>query len=342
MALPAALRAHFAGKRVLITGGLGFLGSSLALELVDSGANVLVVDALLPNQGGNRFNLNPAEGRVRINIADIRNRNSMRVLVQEQDFLFNCSASLSHTGSMDDPFTDLENNCQGHLSLLEACRLENRALKIVLAATRSQYGPALRLPVEEDHPQRPRDVNGIHHIASEAYHLLYQQSYGIRVAVLRLPNLYGPRQQMRHGQQGFLNWFMRRALDNESLSLFGDGAPLRDFNYVDDAVAALLLAAANPAADGEVFNLGCPEPLTVRAIAERIVHAAGRGRVEMVPYPTSAQRVEVGDFYCDYSKIRRMLGWEPVVDFDEGLRRTLDYYRANREQYWTTALDLEP
>lgn len=329
-----SLRAHFAGKRVLITGGLGFIGSSLALALADCGAELLLVDSMLPDQGGNEFNIEPIASRVRVNINDICNEHAMRFLVRDQDLIFNLAASLSHAGSMEDPYTDLENNCRGHLSVLEACKKENREVKIVFAGTRSQYGRALVLPVDEQHPLRPLDVNGVHNIAAEACHFLYHSCYGIRATSLRMTNAYGPRQQMKHGRQGFFNWFLRRALDDETIAVYGDGRQLRDYNYVDDIVRALMLAAKSEAADGEAFNLGCDTPLSVREIAERIVQAAGRGRVECVPYPPSAQMVEVGDFYCDFRRIRGKLGWQPLVPLDDGLAQTIAYYRQYREHYW--------
>jgi UDP-glucose 4-epimerase len=325
---------HFTNKQVLITGGLGFIGSNLARRLVALGARVLLVDTMHSEQGGNFLNVADVEDKVRINIADIQNETAMCALVRRQDIIFNLAGSLSHTGSMDDPYWDLANNCRGHLSLLEACKKVNRDVKIVFGGTRSQYGKAEYLPVDENHVLRPRDVNGVHNVAAEAYHFLYHNGYGIRATSLRLTNTFGPRQQMKHSRQGFINWFTRLAMDGGEITIFGDGEQLRDYNYVDDVVEALLLAAASPQADGRVFNLGCDKPLSVREIAELVIKVAGGGTLTFKPFPPEAQTIEVGDFYADFSAVRETLGWQPKVDMEEGLERTMEFYRKNKEHYW--------
>jgi UDP-glucose 4-epimerase len=325
---------HFTNKKVLITGGLGFIGSNLARRLVALGAQVLLVDTLLPEQGGNFFNIDGIEEKVRVNIANIQNEMAMRVLVRGQDTIFNLAGSLSHTGSMEDPYWDLENNCRGHLSLLEACKKANRDAKIVFGGTRSQYGKVEYLPVDEGHVMRPRDINGVHNVATEAYHFLYHACYDIRATSLRITNTFGPRQQMKHSRQGFINWFTRLAMDGKEITIFGEGKQLRDYNYVDDVVEALLRAAASPTADGNVFNLGCHKPLSVRTIAELVIKIAGSGTLTFQPFPHDAQTIEVGDFYADFTAIRKALGWEPQVDMEEGLERTIEFYRRHKEHYW--------
>lgn len=330
-----AQRAAYSGKRILITGGLGFIGSSLAVELSALGADVLLVDSMLPGQGGNLFNIDPVQDLVRVNLCDQCDETAMRWLVRDRQFIFNLAGSLSHTGSLLDPYMDLRNNCRGHLSLLEACRKENPAVKIIYSGTRSVYGAALRLPVNEDHPCNPRDVNGVHSMACEAYHFLYARAYGLRATCLRLSNVYGPRQQMKHSRQGFLNWFIRCALEDDHLPVFGDGAQVRDFNYVDDVVEAFLVAGSTDAADGQCFNVGCQCPLSVIEIAREIVRVARAGRVKTVPYPSADRMVEVGDYYSDYSKIRDTLGWQPRTPLEEGLQRTIDYYRLHRVHYFS-------
>jgi UDP-glucose 4-epimerase len=330
----AGVAEAFSGRRVLITGGLGFIGSTLARALVGCGAQCLLVDSLIPDYGGNLANIAGLEGQVTVNIADVRDANSMRYLVQGQDYLFNLAGTLSHIDSMTDPLTDLEINCRSQLFILEACRHNNPAIKIVFSGTRGQYGRARYLPVDEKHPMEPADVNGINNLAGEWYHILYNNVYGVRACSLRLTNTYGPRHQMRHSKQGYLNWFVRLAMDDQPITIYGEGAQRRDFNYVDDVVAALLMAAASEATNGQVYNLGSGAPVSVLDSARAVIEAASSGRLVQVPFPPEKQRIEVGDYYADFSKIQAVLGWTPRVGFAEGLRRTVEYYRERRHEYW--------
>lgn len=329
-----ALEPAYRDKRVLITGGLGFIGSTLARALVKIGARVTLVDSLIPDYGGNRFNIHGIEDRVDVNIADVRDANSMRYLVQRKHYLFNLAGTLSHIDSMLDPYTDLEINCRSQLFILEACRHNNPDLKIVFSGTRGQYGRAKYLPVDEQHPMEPIDVNGINNLAGEWYHILYSQAYGLRACSLRLTNTYGPRHQMRHSKQGYLNWFVRLAIDDQSIAIYGDGAQKRDFNYVDDVVLALLLAAATEATDGQVYNLGSGAPISVLDSARAVIAAAGSGRLEQHEFPADKKQIEVGDYWADFSRAMSTFGWEPRIGFEEGLRRTVEFYRENREYYW--------
>lgn len=321
-------------RAVLITGGLGFVGSNLAHRLVDLGADVLLVDSLVPDYGGNLFNVADIQDRLRINIADIRDENSMDYLVRWQDIIFNLAGQVSHIDSMRDPYTDLEINCRAQLSILEACRRFNPKVKVVYASTRQIYGKPLYLPVDEMHPKRPTDVNGINKMAGEWYHILYNNVHGIRATSLRLTNTYGPRQLMRHNRQGFIPWFVRQALDGEQISLFGDGSQLRDFTYVDDAVEAFLMAGASPTVDGEFFNVGGMGPISLKQFLETLLDVVGSGSYRLVPFPPEKLSIDIGSCYTDYSKIRNALGWEPRVPISEGLRRMVEYYREYKEQYW--------
>jgi UDP-glucose 4-epimerase len=322
----------FAGKRVLITGGLGFIGSNMARRLVHHDAQVMLVDSLIPEYGGNLYNIAGIEDRVTINISDVRDQFAMNYLVKGHDVMFNLAGTLSHVDSMTDPFTDLEINCRSQLSILESCRHHNSDIKIVFAGTRGQYGRARYLPVDEDHPLLPTDVNGINNNAGEAYHLLYNQVYGIRATSLRLTNTYGPRHQMRHHRQGIINWFVRLAIEGKEIPIYGDGRQVRDTNYVDDVVEGLLLAGLSENADGEVFNLG-GDPANLLELAEMITKLAG-GSYRTIPYPETARAIEIGDYVADSSKAQSMLGWQPRIGLHEGLSRTVDYYRAEREHYW--------
>ena len=325
-------RDFYRGRSVIVTGGLGFVGSNLCRSLADLGAHVLAVDSLLPDYGGCLFNLDGYEDRVRINIADVRGH-AMEYLVRNHDVLFNLAGQVSHIDSMSDPFTDLEINCRSQLWILEAVRKNNPDVKIVYAGTRQIYGKPARLPVDEAHLLNPTDVNGINKISGEFYHLVYHSVYGIRASSLRLTNTYGPRQLIRHNRQGFIGWFMRKAVLGEEIEIFGDGRQRRDFNYVDDVVDAFLRAGASDAADGQVFNLGGERPVSLLELVELLVAAAGRGSYRLVPFPPERKRIDIGDFYADTNKIRKALGWEPRVPLEVGLERTLAYYGQFQEHY---------
>jgi len=324
-------RDFYRDRRVLVTGGLGFIGSNLCRALADLGADVTAVDSLLPDYGGNVFNLSGYEDRVRINIADVRGH-GMEYLVRGQEVLFNLAGQVSHLDSMTDPVTDLEINCTSQLRVLEAVRRGNPELKIVYAGTRQIYGRPQYLPVDEKHLLQPVDVNGINKISGEFYHLVYHQVYGIRASSLRLTNTYGPRQLIRHNRQGFIGWFIRQAALGEEIQVFGDGTQKRDFTHVEDVVDAFLRAGASDASDGQVFNLGDEAPVSLLELAELLVEVAG-ARYTLVPFPPERKRIDIGDFYADIAKIRSTLGWEPRKPLREGLAETVEYYRAHREHY---------
>ena len=328
------LACFYRDRRMMVTGGLGFIGSNLAHRLVELGSDVLLVDALLHDQGGNPYNVTDIQDRVQVRTADLRDSPEMARLVSGREVIFNLAGQVSHIDSMHDPLADLEINCRGPLTLLEACRLHNPGAKVVYASTRQIYGRPESLPVDERHPRRPTDVNGVDKMAGEWYHLVYNSAYGLRATSLRLTNTYGPRQLMKHNRQGFLPWFIRRALEGEEITLYGDGSQLRDLTYVDDVVEAFLLAGASEAADGEVFNLGGVEPVSLRDVASLIVALVGRGSVRCVPWPAEKKAIDIGSFYADYSKVRRVLGWEPRVGIEEGLQRTIAYYLAHWRHYW--------
>lgn len=336
----ASLQAY-RGKNILITGGLGFIGSNLAIRLVDLKANVSIVDSLIPQYGGNWFNIEPVKDKVRVNISDVRDRYSMEYLVQGQDIIFNLAGTLSHIDSMKDPFTDLEINCVSQLSILEACRKNNPKVRIIWAGTRNQYGRAKYLPVNEEHPMEPTDVNGINNIAGEWYHLLYNNVYGLKACSLRMTNAFGPRHQMKHPRQGVLNWFLRQIIDKEKIQLWGTGEQIRDVNYVDDVVEALLLVGASNSKKvwGQAFNLG-GTPVSLKEFVEKAIKIATRGKYKVIPYPPDKEPIEVGDYIADWSKINKTLGWAPKVSLEEGIKRTLQYYRKYKRHYWTPGVIL--
>ena len=322
----------FAGAKVMITGGLGFIGSNLALRLVEQGAEVLVVDSLVPDYGGNLANIAGFAERLRVNIADLRDRHALRVLVPGQDFIFNLAGQIGHLDSMKDPFTDLDINVVAQLGLLETCRALNPTARIIYASTRQFYGRPDRLPVDEAHPLRPVDVNGINKMAGEAYHTLYHQVYGLPIVSLRLTNTYGPRMRIRDARQTFVGIWLRRALEDGVFEVWG-GEQCRDLCFVDDAVDAFIAAAATPAATGQVFNIGGPPPVSLSELAELVVALAGAGRFEQKSFPEERKRIDIGDYWADDARFRAATGWAPRVDLREGLRRSLDYYRAHLSAY---------
>lgn len=331
------LLSEFAEKKIVITGGIGFIGSSLAKVLVSLGAQVTLVDSLIPEYGGNLWNIEPFRESLQVNISDVRDEHSMKYLVKGQDYLFNLAGQTSHLDSMQNPYPDLEINARAQLSILEACRHHNPAIKLVFASTRQLYGAPKYLPVDEGHPLNPVDVNGINKLAGEWYHLVYTNVYGIRSVVLRLTNTYGPRMRVKDARQTFLGIWVRRVVEGKAFQVFGDGLQLRDYNYVDDVVDALLACALAPEADGQIFNLGAAPPINLKDTAETLLAAAGAGSYEMVPFPPERKAIDIGDYYADYGKIKRLIGWEPKVSLLEGLARTVAYYRENRIHYWEEA-----
>jgi UDP-glucose 4-epimerase len=318
--------------RILITGGLGFIGSNLARRLVELGARVTLVDSLIPEYGGNLFNIAGIEDRVRVNISDVRDRYSMHYLVQGQDFLFNLAGQTSHLDSMHDPFTDLDINCQSQLSILETCRQYNPGVKIIFASTRQIYGKPDYLPVDEQHPLRPTDINGINKMAGEWYHILYYNVYGIKACALRLTNTIGPRMRIKDARQTFLGIWVKLLLEDKPFEVWG-GEQLRDFTFVDDCVDAMLLAAGDEKAHGRILNLGGPGIINLKDLAALLVELNGQGEYLVRDFPAERRKIDIGDYYSDFTLIRKLLGWEPKVSLKDGLRKILDYYRTNLKYY---------
>jgi len=338
MSLPQAANNYlnrFNSKNVMITGGLGFIGSTLARRLVHLGAQVLLVDSLIPDYGGNMFNIHDIRERVRVNIADIRDEHGIRHLVRGQDFIFNLAGQVSHIDSMTDPFTDLEINVRAQLSLLEACRHHNPDVKIVFASTRQIYGKPDYLPVDENHLLHPPDVNGVHKMAGEWYHIVFHRAYGLKTVSLRLTNTYGPGQLMKHNRQGFIGWFVRQITRGEEIQIFGDGRQRRDLNFVGDVVDALLRAGAADNSVGQIYNLGSDEPISLKLLVELMIEVAGQGSYRLVPFPEARKKIDIGDVYSSYRRIYQHLGWQPVTPLREGLAQTFEFYRQFGEHYWT-------
>jgi UDP-glucose 4-epimerase len=322
----------FKNKRVLITGGLGFIGSNLARRLVDAGADVLLVDNLFPEYGGNRFNISGLESRVRVSISDVRDEREMQTHVRHQDFIFNLAGQTSHLDSMEHPRTDLEINCAAQLSILEACRAHNPSVKIIFASTRQIYGKPQYLPVDEKHPLNPVDVNGINKMAGEFYHRLYNNVHGLRACVLRLTNTIGPRMRIRDARQTFVGVWIRQLLEGQPIEVWG-GDQLRDFNFVDDVVDALLLAAASERGNGDVFNLGSGEVVSLKQLAQTLVELNGNGSFAVKEFPADRKAIDIGDYYSDFKHFQKTFGWAPRTPLREALAKTLEFYKENLGQY---------
>lgn len=327
----------FNGKKVLITGGLGFIGSSLAIKLAKLGAQITLVDAMIPEYGGNLFNIKTIKDQVKVNFGDICDPHAMNWLVREQDYIFHLAGQVSHILSLSNPYLDLEYNIKGTVTLMEAIRLNNPGTRVVFTGTRGQYGTATTLPVTEEAPTNPRGIYEISNLTAEKIIQVYNDIHQIPSTLLRLTNIYGPRSQMKHSQFGVVNWFVRMAIDDEVISLFGDGSILRDFLYIDDCVDALLLSALSDEAVGNIFNLGVDQPTSFKELVELLISVAGSGSWKYTEFSPERKAQEPGDFYSDISKIRRVLNWEPVTSLRDGLIRTVEYYRTNREKYWGNA-----
>lgn len=324
---------YYNKKRVLITGGAGFIGSNLAIALVKAGAQVTIIDSMIEDYGGNLFNLKSIKDKITLNIADLRAPYALAYLLKDKQIIFNLAGQVSHIDSMTDPLTDLEINCRSQLSLLEQVKEHCPTAKIVFASTRQIYGRPQYLPVDEQHPINPPDINGINKTAGEWYHSLYHKVHGLKTVSLRLTNTFGPRQLMHHGRQGFIPVFIRLLIEGKGLQLFGDGLQIRDINYVDDVVSALLLAGEKPKAIGNVYNLG-GEPISLLDLVKKMIKINGMGSYSLTPFPEEKKKIDIGDFYGDYTLINKHLGWTPQVSLDSALKKTFAFYRKYSKYYW--------
>lgn len=324
----------YRNKKILITGGLGFLGSNLTIALVDLDAKVTLLDAMLPLYGGNFFNIEEVKDKIEVIIRDIRDKEIIESAVKEKDIIFHIAAQTSHVDSMTDPFLDIDINCRGNIIFLEACRKFNPNVKIIYAGTRGQYGRVEYTPADEKHPLNPTDIYGVNKTAGEHYHFIYARSYGLKVCSLRINNTYGPRHQMKHGRYGILNWFIRIAMDGGTIRVFGEGNQLRDFNYVDDVTDAFLKAGASEISNGKIYNLGSGNPVKFIDLVKKIIDTVGSGKIEKVPWPEERKNIETGDFVASFEKIKDELGWQPKNSLDEGLRKTVEFYKKFKDRYW--------
>jgi UDP-glucose 4-epimerase len=322
------------GVRCLITGGLGFIGSSLAIRLVELGARVTIADALLPEFGGNLFNIEPIKNDVRVNLCDVRDENIMAHLVRDVDVVFHLAAQVSHVRSLFDPYLDIDINIKGTASVMEAIRKTNPRALVVRTGTRGQYGAATKLPVAEDAPTNPKGLHEISHLAAEKILQMYMATHGIRSVLLRLTNIYGERAQMKSSHFGVANWLMRLALDGKSITIFGDGKILRDFVYIEDAVEAILATAACADCVGEIINVGDDRPHSFIELAQTICRYVPDAKIIYTEFTPERRAQEPGDFYSDITKIRKLVDWSPRTSLDEGVKKTIEYYQRFRDHYW--------
>ena len=323
----------WSGRRALITGGAGFLGSTLAHRLVGLGAVVTVVDNYLPDGGANDANLASIAQQITIKRGDIGDRALMTSLIAQTDAMFNLAGRTSHMDSMSDPLGDLQSNVTAQIGLLEVCRQTNPKIRIVYASTRQVYGKPDYLPVDEVHPLRPPDVNGVHKLAAEQYHMVYAQVYGLAASALRLTNCYGPHMRIRDARQTFVGIWVRRLLEGQIFEVWG-GAQKRDFTYSEDVVEAMLAAIDSPAAQGRVFNLGGDGAVSLDRLAVELVTAnGGIGGFAVHEFPADRKRIDIGDYEADDRAFRMTTGWAPQVSLPDGLARTLAYYRLTLAKY---------
>jgi UDP-glucose 4-epimerase len=323
----------FHGKRVLITGGLGFIGSNLAIRLVTLGARVTLLDAMLEHHGGNPFNIDPIKDEADVHISDVRCEPSLTYLVRGQDYVFHLASQNDHLIGQHDPFPDIDINVRGAAVLLEACRRHAPEARLIYTGTRGEYGSAI-MPVGEDQPTNPRGVYELSSLVAGQLFSVYHHRHGLRAVTLRLSNIYGERAQMRHHRFGVANWFLRLAIDDATIPVYGDGLYRRDFVHVDDTVDALLRCAATEEAYGQVFNVGNDHPSNFRELAETIVRVAGSGRWELVAFSPERAAQEPGDYCSDVRKIERVTGWKPTISLEDGVRKAVEYYRQHRGHYW--------
>lgn len=318
----------------MITGGLGFIGSNLAIRLAEVGAQVTLMDAMIPDYGGNLFNIDSIKDRVKVNYSNITDVNSVNYLVVDKDYIFHCAGQVCHIMSLSNPFPDIDYNIKGTAVLMEACKNFNPKVKVIKTGTRGQYGPATQLPVGEDSPTNPKGIYEISNLTAEKIMKVYHDVHGVRSIMLRLTNIYGSRSQMRHSRFGVLNWFVRQALDGKTIKVFGDGKILRDFLYIDDCVEAILMSGLSETAEGEIMNVGWDRPACFLEVAKLIVEITQSGKWEHADFSQERKLQEPGDYYSDISKIKKLVGWEPKVSLREGIQKTVDYYQNYKKYYW--------
>ena len=332
MTIGETKRNSYRDARVLVTGGMGFIGSNLAIALVREGAHVTVVDAQVPGCGADPDNLDEVCGQIRVSTDDMQNADRMTELIPGQDVIFNLAGEISHIRSITDPLRDLSLNCAAQLQFLNLCHLLNPSAAIVYASSRQVYGTPKYLPVDEEHPVNPVDFNGVHKHAAEQYHFLLRQQYHMQTICLRLGNIYGPRQAIHQDCRGFIDSFVRAALEGKPISVFGDGTQLRGLLYVDDVVDAFLKAGLAGSEAVRVYNIGAPEPVSLLEIAHTLSRITSSPPPLLAPFPPERLAIDIGSFHSSSEKFRREFGWAPRVALEEGLRRTIEFFQSREKR----------
>jgi UDP-glucose 4-epimerase len=325
---------NLAGKKVLIFGGLGLIGSSTARRCIAQGATVTIADNRAPLYGANDFNMQDLEGKFELVIGDIRESSFVNLMVKEQDYIFNYAAQVNHNLSIEDPILDNQINCIGHINVLMACKNYNREAKLVYPGSRLQYGKITELPVKETHPRRPLSVYAIHKNTAEQYYQAFSQHYGIKSVCFRITNPYGPRAQMKSSGYSMINWFIRQAMDKQIITVYGEGKQLRDYIFIDDLINGIVTAATDAKTDGQTYNLGSGVPTSFRQMAETIIQVVGAGELKQIPWPKNYDNFETGDFYADISSITSAIDWKPAIALTDGIQQTVDYYTKHKQHYW--------
>jgi len=331
---PAFLRSKIENKRVLITGGLGMIGSTIAIKLVELGAKVTLLDAFIKPFGANYFNIAPIKNKVKINISDIRDKESIKQLVRDKDIIFNLAGQISHNDSINDPFLDAEINYLGHLNVVEAVKNYAPNARILFSGSRLQFGEVQRIPVSEEHPLRPKTPYALNKEAAENLYMFYNRVHNISTVVFRIANPYGPRAQMQHSKYCIINWFLRLAMEDKTIKIFGEGNQIRDYIYVDDLAEAFILAGTDDRVSGEIFNIGSGVGTKFRDMAALIIKVVKKGKIESVPWPKEYLNIETGDYITNISKIKAMLNWTPRTNLEKGIELTFSYYNKNKKYYW--------
>ena len=326
---------EYRGKKVLITGGLGFIGSSIARELVGFGSEVTILDANLARYGGNYFNLAGVEDKVVVDEGDIRDTSTLNRHIFGKDIIFNLAAQVDHNFGMQNPHLDIDINCKGHINVLEECRKNNPDARIVFPGSRMQYGKVSDsdLPVHETHQLNPLSIYAANKTVGELYYLAYHNHHKLDTVSLRVTNPFGPRAQVKHPGYCIVNWFVRQSLEGKDINIFGDGSQVRDYIFIDDLTNAFLIAGVHPNAKGRIYNVGSGIPMRFADMAKQVMEFSNGGQVKHVPWPENYENVETGNFYADITRIHSELGWTPKTSFEEGLKKTVDFYRANLARY---------